>query len=104
MMVVAPNLTWPILFGQNHLRQADARIYSKDLRELFADPAMNFEVKCYDTNLNDSFIERPSTMPHVPSPILAQFKELLHKYPHVFHLPNSPLSTIKGFYHNIDMG
>ena len=41
---------------------------------------------------------------HVPSPILAQFKELLRKYPHVFHLPNSPPSTIKGFYHNIDTG
>ena len=44
-MLVVPNLTWPSLFGQNHLRQTDARIYSKDLRVFSADPAMNFEIK-----------------------------------------------------------
>ena len=41
---------------------------------------------------------------HMPSHILAQFNELLCKYSHVFHLPNSPLSTINGFYHKIDTG
>ena len=62
-MLVVPNLTWPILFGQNHLRQTDARIYSKDLRVFFADPAMNFEVKCYDTNPNEAF---PTLRGHQP--------------------------------------
>ena len=42
-------------------------------------------------------LDTPSYV-HVPLPIMAQFKELLNKYPHVFHLPNSPLSTIKGFF------
>ena len=41
---------------------------------------------------------------YVPSPILAQVKEVLCKYAHVFHLPNLPLSTIKSFYHNMDTG
>ena len=49
-MLVVPNLTWPILFGQNHLRKTDARIYSKDLRVYFADSDMNFEISCYDSN------------------------------------------------------
>ena len=38
---------------------------------------------------------------HAPIPILAQFKEHLRKYPRGFHLPNLPLSPMKGFYHNI---
>ena len=33
-----------------------------------------------------------------------QFKEILRKYPEAFHLPGTPLGTIKGFYHNIDTG
>ena len=40
----------------------------------------------------------------MPRRILSEFKSLLHKYQHVFHLPNSPLSTIKGFSHNIPTG
>ena len=54
-MLAVPNLTWPILFGQNHLRKTDARIYSKDLCVFFADPALNFEVQCYDTNQLEAF-------------------------------------------------
>ena len=49
-MLVVSNLTWPILFWQNHLRKTDARIYSKDLKVYFADSAMNFEISCYDSN------------------------------------------------------
>ena len=33
-----------------------------------------------------------------------QFKEILRKYPEAFHLPGTPLGTIKRFYHNIDIG
>ena len=33
-----------------------------------------------------------------------QFKSLLHDFQHVFHLPDSPLSTIKGVYHHIPTG
>ena len=62
-MVVDPNLTWPILFGQNHLRKTDARIYSKDLRVCFADPALNCEVQYYDTNPLEAF---PTLRGHQP--------------------------------------
>ena len=54
-MLVVPNLTWPILFGQNHLRQTDARIRCKDLKVYFADSALGFEVSCYDSNPLRSF-------------------------------------------------
>ena len=49
-MLVVPNLTWPILFGQNHLRQTDAIIRSRELTVYFANKAMDFEVKCNDSN------------------------------------------------------
>ena len=62
-MLVVPNLTWPILFGQNHLRKTDAHIYSKDLRVFFAHPDLNFEVKCYDTNPIHAF---PTLRGHQP--------------------------------------
>eukprot|EP00112_Aurelia_sp_Birch-Aquarium-sp1_P006609 Seg1725.9 transcript_id=Seg1725.9/GoldUCD/mRNA.D3Y31 product="Retrovirus-related Pol polyprotein from transposon 297" protein_id=Seg1725.9/GoldUCD/D3Y31 len=35
---------------------------------------------------------------------MEKFKGLFHKYPHAFYLPNSPLSEIKGFYHDIHTG
>ena len=40
---------------------------------------------------------------HMPRSII-EFKSLFHKYQHVFHLPNSPLSTIKGFSNTIPTG
>ena len=48
-MLVVPNETRPILFGQNHLHKTDAHIHSKDLSIFFAHPDLNFEVKCYNT-------------------------------------------------------
>ena len=55
-MLVVPNVTWRILFGQSHLCKTDADIYSMDLRVFFAHPNLNFEVKCYDTNLIHAFL------------------------------------------------
>ena len=55
MMLVVPDLTWPILFGQNHLRKTDTRIRSKELKVYFADPAMDFEISCHDSNPLRSF-------------------------------------------------
>ena len=49
-MLVVPNLSWPILFGENHLRMTDANIRSKALTVYFADPSMNFDIKCYDSS------------------------------------------------------
>ena len=66
-MLVVPNLTWPILFGQNHLRKTDARIYSKDLQVFFADSAMNFEISCYDSNPLTAFSVPKSQNPSMSS-------------------------------------
>ncbi len=41
---------------------------------------------------------------HVPEEIMSALKDLVRQYPQAFFLPNSPLSTIKGFYHNINTG
>ena len=41
---------------------------------------------------------------HVDPNIMSQFKQTLRKYPTAFHLPGTPLGTIKGFYHDIDTG
>ena len=41
---------------------------------------------------------------HVNPVIMKQFKELICKYSHAFHLPGSPLGTIKGYYHHIATG
>ena len=49
-MLVVPNLTWPILFGQNHLRLTDAHIRSRELKVYFADKGLDFTVACRDTN------------------------------------------------------
>ena len=64
-MLVVPNLTWPILFGQNHLRKTDARIHSRELKVYFADSAMDFEISCYDSNPLRSFqvLRSPTSTP-----------------------------------------
>ena len=49
-MLVVPQLSWPILFGQNHLCSTDAHIFSMDLRVYFVAPSMNFYVTCYDSS------------------------------------------------------
>ena len=66
-MLVVPNLTWPTLFGQNHLRRTDARIHSKNLRVFFADSAMNFEISCYDSNPLNAFSVPKSQTPSMSS-------------------------------------
>ena len=66
-MLVVPNLTWPILFGQNHLRKTDACIHPKDLRVFFACSAMNFEISCYDSNPLNAFSVPKSHNPSMSS-------------------------------------
>ena len=41
---------------------------------------------------------------HVDPDIMQQFKQYLHEFPTAFLLPNSPLTTIKGFEHTVDTG
>ena len=54
-MLVVPNLIWPILFGQNHLKQTKAITDHDGLRVRFNHSSMNFEIKCGDSNLIASF-------------------------------------------------
>ena len=49
-MLVVPNLTWPTLFGQNHLRLIDAHIRSRELKVHFPDKGLGFTVACRDSN------------------------------------------------------
>ena len=62
-MLVVPNLTWPILFGQNHLRQTDAIIRSRELTVYFANKDMDFEVKCDDSNPTLAFLNLDFSRP-----------------------------------------
>ena len=54
-MLVVPGLSWPILFGQNHLRMTNAHIRSRELKVYFADKQLGFEVACKDVNPAKSF-------------------------------------------------
>ena len=49
-MLVATNLTWPVLFGQNLRRKTDAGIRSRELKVYFVYPTLDFEISCYDSN------------------------------------------------------
>ena len=49
-MLVVPGHAWPILFGQNHLCKTQAYINHAALQVYFADPQLNFIVKCHDAN------------------------------------------------------
>ena len=53
-MLVVP-LAWPILFGQNNLRKTQAHTNHAALQVYFADPQLNFTVKCRDANPLDAF-------------------------------------------------
>ena len=54
-MLVVPVLSWPILFGQNHLRMTNAHIRSRELKVYFADKQLGPEVDCKDVNPAKSF-------------------------------------------------
>ena len=54
-MLVVPGLAWPILFGQNHLHKTQAHTNHAALQVYFADPQLNFTVKCRDANPLDAF-------------------------------------------------
>ena len=54
-MLVVPGLAWLILFGQNHLCRTQAHTNHAALQVYFADPQLNFTVKCCDANPLDAF-------------------------------------------------
>ena len=54
-MLVVPGLAWQILFGQNHLRKTQAHTNHAARQVYFADPQLNFTVKCRDANPLDAF-------------------------------------------------
>ena len=49
-MLVVPGLSWPILFGQNHLRQTKAITDHVKLIIYFNHPSLCFQIKCVDSN------------------------------------------------------
>ena len=49
-MLVVPNLAWPILFGQNHLRMIEAHTDHTGLRVRFDHPSLKFTITCCDEN------------------------------------------------------
>ena len=54
-MLVVPHLAWPILFGQNHLRNTQAQTDHAKFTVHFADPLLHFTFSCRDTNPLDAF-------------------------------------------------
>ena len=54
-MLVVPGLSWPILFGQNHLHQTKAITDHDGLIVHFNHPSMQFAIKCGDSNPLASF-------------------------------------------------
>ena len=50
-MLVIPCLIWPILFGQNHLKQSKAVTDYDELTVYFKHPSLRFQIKCVDSNL-----------------------------------------------------
>ena len=53
-VLVVPGLIWPILFGQNHLRQTKAITDHDGLKVTFNNPSMKFTITCGDSNPLDS--------------------------------------------------
>ena len=49
-MFVVPGLIWPILFGQNHLKQIKAITDHDELTVYFKHPSLHFQIKCVDSN------------------------------------------------------
>ena len=54
-MLVVPGLIWPVLFGQNNLRQTKAITDHGGLKVNFKNPSMKFTITCGDSNPLDSF-------------------------------------------------
>ena len=57
----------------------------------------------YETLVNTLDLDSP-TYSNISENVISNFRNLLRRYPEAFHIPGSPLGTIKGFYHNIDTG
>ena len=49
-MLVVPGLIWPILFGQNHLKQTKAVTDHDELTVYFKHLSLRFQIKCVDSN------------------------------------------------------
>ena len=47
-MLLIPGLIWPILFGQNHLKQTKAITDHDELTVYFKHPSLRFQIKCVD--------------------------------------------------------
>ena len=63
--LVVPNMSWPLLFGENHLAATQALSDHSNKTVTFRHPAMNFTVSC--NNFTVSCITRSSGCSYVPS-------------------------------------
>ena len=54
-MLVVPNLAWPILFGQNHLRQTQVVTNHANYRVRFNHQALNFTMNCRNSSPFEAF-------------------------------------------------
>ena len=54
-ILLVSGLAWPILFGHNHLCKTQAHTNHAALQLYFADPQLNFTIKCHDANPLDAF-------------------------------------------------
>ena len=91
-MLVVPNLSWPILFGQNHLSATNAQIYSYARTVYFGHDTMKFTVRCSNTNPLTAFPSLSSLLGSPTSPVSC----LVTAIP-TPDRPISPIQLAKGF-------
>ena len=71
-MLVVPNLAWPILFGENHLKLTQALVNHTNLRIKFQQPDLNFVITMpsFKPRINVNPQTMPSTTGSTNSPSL----------------------------------
>ena len=61
-MLVVPRLSWPILFGENHLHSTQALVDHGDPSILFRHPSMSFKIACsLDSPIRGGLHQRDNT-------------------------------------------
>ena len=61
-MLVVPRLSWPILFGENHLHSTQALVDHGDPSILFRHPSMSFKIACFlDSPIRGGLYQRDNT-------------------------------------------
>ena len=90
-MLVMPNLTWSISFGQNHLGQTQAVTDHANYHVRFNYQALNFTVNCRNSSLFEAFPSSADILNSGESASGANITCLLTSTP----LPNSPKEQVQ---------